>query len=190
MAKQVSDRVKASRLRKKLESGLELSEDEEAWIENYEDTKPQKAGRSASERVVHIEERAAAEGDHEHPEALAAAVRAEGLRADTLLNIVTSKLIQCNDQYMRVFEYMMERSLKLEEAHIALLEVVRDSHLARIKAEGEALQAQYDTGGGDSDMAEMLELLKVAKELRAQNATNPKKKVKDKGKEKPLGSID
>lgn len=185
MAKAGADRVRAHRVRKKAVEAAVLSDDDAAFIDNYEETlppRPAPTGKSASERVVHIEERAAAEGDHVHPEAYAAMARAEGLRADTLLRITTDRLIQCNDQYMKLMVHMMERSTRLEDAHVALLEVVRDHFLARISAEGQAQQlAMMGKDGDDMDeMLKMLELIKSAKELKGT------KKVK----KKPLGVID
>ena len=195
MPKPVAERVKASRIRSKAAQGIPLTEDEAANLETYEETLPPAVGnRSASSRVVHldIEEQAAAEGNHPHPEMYAAAMRSEGLRADTLLRIVTDRLITCNDQYLRLMTHMMERSTRLEDAHIGLLEAVREQFLARVDAEAEARMAQSidNAAGDDSEMAEMLKLLLMAK---ANNDANPKPKAKAKVKGKsrrPLGAVD
>lgn len=190
MARPVAERVKASRARRKMAEGEPLTDDEAANLEEYEASKPPGKNRSASSRVVHldIEEQAAAEGNHVHPEAYAAIARSEGLRADTLLRIVTDRLIECNDQYLRLMTHMMERSSRLEDAHIGLLEAVRESHLSRIDAEAELrMQQSIDkAAGGDGELGEMLKLLLMAK------ANNPPEKVKPKKKKraKPLGSID
>jgi hypothetical protein len=193
MDKPVAERVKASRIRKKAIDGIPLSDDEAANLDDYESSKPpsRRGGKSASSRVVHldIEEQAAAEGDHPHPEAYAAVARAEGLRADTLLNIVTNRLIQCNDQYLILLTHAMERSERLENAHVALIEAMRDSHIARIEAEGQARVAQQiaESAGGDDELGKILELLAPVIAAKIGQA----KPAKSKGKRKaPLGSVD
>jgi len=187
MAKSPSERVKTARIRRKAHEGIPLSDDESAHLDNYEESLPSTKGKSASSRVVHldIEEQAAAEGDHPHPEAYAAIARSEGLRADTLLQIVTSKLIACNDQYLRLMTHMMERSTRLEEAHVGLLEAVREQVLQRIDAEAHARMLQ-SAGGEDGGMGELLQLLQLAQEARK----NQKKERKSTKKQKPLGVVD
>jgi hypothetical protein len=191
MAKSTAERVKTARIRRKAHQGIPLSDDEAAHLDDYEASAPpaQTRGRSASARKVdlHIEEAAEAEGDHLHPEAYAAMVRSEGLRADTLLNIVTSKLIACNDQYMKLMMYMMERSVKLEEAHIGLLDAVREQVLARVDAEAQARALAQATSGEDGSMGELLQLLQLAAEAKKNQKSERKSRKKD---EKPLGSVD
>jgi hypothetical protein len=196
MAKPVAERVRASRIRKKAVEGIPLSDDEAASLDEYETSKPPARGKSASSRVVHldIEEQSAAEGDHPHPDAWAAVARSEGLRADTLLQIVTNRLIQCNDQYLRLLTYSMERSERLENAHVGLIEAMREHFLARIDAEGQAKVAQQiAASAGDSEDGELGKLMEmlapvIAAKLAA-DSKNPPAKVKRK-KEKPLGSVD
>jgi hypothetical protein len=197
MAKPVAERVKASRIRRKAVEGIPLSDDEAASLEDYESSKPpQRKGKSASSRVVHldIEEQAAAEGDHVHPEAYAAIARSEGLRADTLLNIVTNRLMQCNEQYLILLTHCMERSERLENAHIGLIEAMRDSHLARIEAEGEAKIAQQiaESAGDDDELASIMKMLApvIAARMGKAQDKDAKSKPKRKKPEKPLGSID
>lgn len=194
MAKPVAERVKANRIRNKASQGIPLSDDEAATLEEYEEAVPPAKNRSASSRVVSldIEEHAAAEGNHLHPEAYASIARSEGLRADTLLRIVTDRLIACNDQYLRLMLHMMERSTRLEDAHIGLLEAVRDSHLSRIEAEGEALMAKRIDGAADGD-GELAEMLKFVLLARQNETAGPvaKKKRRVKAKDKPtLGDVD
>lgn len=193
MAKSPADRVKARRIREKQTVNAEpITDDEAAFLEDYEASSrpPQRRGRSASARKVHldIEEAAEAEGDHIHPEAYAAVARSEGLRADTLLRIVTDKLIACNDQYMKLMLHMMERSTRLEDAHVALLEAVREQVLARVDAEAQArMLAAAGEGEGGGTMQEMLALLQLAAEAKK----NQKKERKSSKKnEKPLGAVD
>jgi hypothetical protein len=196
MPKPLNERVKATRVRKKAVDGIPLSDDEAAFLEDYEQSKPPVRGKSASSRVVHldIEEQAAAEGEHPHPDAYAAVARSEGLRADTLLNIVTNRLMQCNDQYLRLMMYMMDRAERLENAHVSLIEAMRDSHLARIEAEGQAKMAEQiaSVAGEDDELGKLLELLGPVIAARVSQQPQPQKKVKKKKPkpEKPLGSID
>jgi hypothetical protein len=114
-----------------------------------------------------------------------------------LLNIVTNRLIQCNDQYLRLLMHSMERSERLENAHVGLIEAMRDSHLARIDAEGQARIAQQiaEAGGDDNELTKMLELLAPLIAARMQQgktdgANSAKSKAKRKEKKPPLGSID
>lgn len=189
MAKSPADRVKKARLAHKQQAGEPLTDDEAAFLDDYEGSKPAKqTGRSASARRVQldIEEVAEAEGDHLHPDAYAGIARAEGLRADTLLRIVTDKLIACNEQYMKLMMYMMDRSVKLEEAHIGLLEAVRTQVLARVDAEAEARALAALPGGEDGSAAELLGFLQLAMQAQANQKGKKKSSAK---KEKPLGAI-
>ncbi len=190
MPKHPAERVKTARIRRKAVEGIPLSDDEAAHLEEYEATaQPPQRGRSASARKVdlHIEEAAEAEGDHVHPEAYAAMARSEGLRADTLLRIVTDKLIACNDQYMKLMLHMMERSTRLEDAHVALLEAVREQVLARVDAEAQARMLAAAGSGEDGSMGELLQLLQLAQAARENQKGKKKSSSK---KEKPLGAVD
>lgn len=193
MPKSPAERVKTARIRRKVVDGVPLTDDDAAHLEEYEETavSPQAKNRSASSRTVHldIEEQAAAEGNHPHPEMYAAAMRSEGLRADTLLRIVTDKLIACNDQYMKLMIHMMERSTRLEDAHVGLLEAVRSQVLSRIDAEAEAraLASQLAAGGGEEGgLGELLQLLQLVQKAK----DDQKGKPKSREKKKPLGVVD
>jgi hypothetical protein len=177
--KSPADRVKAARLRHRLEEEGELGPDDAAWLNAY--TSPAAANSSQSaERVVHIEERsAAAQGDHVHPDAYAAIATAEGLRADTLLRIVTSALIECNNQYRLMAGHLLERTTQIEEAHVAMLEAVRESHLAATDAQAEA-RAIAAAAGEDNELAEMLQFIMMARKNHLE--TNGKKKPAPKKK--------
>lgn len=190
MPKNPAERVKTARIRKKAVEGIPLTDDEAAHLEDYEATAqpPQTRGRSASARKVdlHIEEAAEAEGDHLHPEAYGAMARAEGLRADTILRIMQNALIACNEQYMKLMVHMMERSTRLEDAHVGLLEAVRTQVLARVDAEAEARALAQLPGGEDGSAAELLGFLQLAMQARENQKGKKKSSAK---KEKPLGSI-
>jgi len=206
MSKSPADRVKATRIRRKIEED-DATDDEIAWLETYESTDADGVmrdmpigGKSASERITYTEERAAAEGDHPHPDAYAAMTTAEGLRADTLMRITTQALITCNEQYRLMADICLQRTIAIENAHVSMLEAIRDERLARIDAEGEARMAQVaaDMADGDKEMETMLKMAMQAWALRSQGAqTAPAKKGKVGSqkrakvkKERPLGSID
>lgn len=169
-----ADRVKAYRLRKKAEAGEELSTDEQAFLDSYP------AGRSAasSRKVVHIEEEhdAAAEGDHRLPEEYAKVVTAEGLRADTLLRIVVDATFRQNEMYMQMVEHLLDRTTRIEEAHVSMLEAVREHYLARVDAEAQA-QLVSEVAGDDNELASMLKFMLDAKANR-DSQPKPKRKRK------------
>lgn len=204
-AKTGAERVKAARIRKKQALEGELLDDEAAFLDDYEEDaadsppmSPEPIDASASkERVVHIEERtAAAQGKHVHPDAYAAVATANGLRADTLLRICTTALVAVNEQYRVMNEHLLERTTRIEDAHVAMLEAVRENYLGRIEAEAEAkltaaaASAAQAAGGDDSgELFEMFKFWMAARE-HAQNGggkKKPKKKPTRNGK--PLGAL-
>lgn len=194
--KSPADRTKAKRIRQAIEDGEEISEDDEAWLAHYERTqRGGKNGRSASKRLVHIEEEAAAEGDHVHPEVAAAMVRAEGMRADTLFRLQSEAWVAINTQMLEIFKVLTTRTVRIEEATASLLEAVRDSHLARTKAEGEAIKLQMQAQmQGDDDDDEFVKIMKVVGAAReAVGKETPGERAKRKGNRKgskPMGAVD
>lgn len=200
------DYVRASKLRKRINEGDQLSEDDAAWFENYEASK-KTPGRpfsaSASERITYTEERAAATGDHLHPEAYAAMARAEGLRADTLLRIAADALVRCNEQYSNMMAHLLERTTAIETAHVAMLESVREHYIARTEAEAEAIKMQHaiemaNAGEEGSEFGQLLAYLMQAKAAKDEYERTPEgkrekmkrvraAKKKTRSKEKPLG---
>jgi len=199
------DYVRASRLRKRVTQGEELEEDDAAWFESYESAKG-KQGRppinaSASEKITYTEERSAAQGDHPHPIAYEGMVRAEGLRADTLLRIVADALIRVNDQYATMNAHLLQRTTAIEEAHVAMLHEVREHFLARVNAEAEAIQLQQLLQSGGEGGGELGQLLGYLMQAKAQADATPegqrklraRQKARQKATkktEKPLGSIE
>jgi hypothetical protein len=193
-----AERVKASRIRKKRALEPELVDaDEAAFLDDYEDVEggpldasgPVDASAS-TERVVHIEERkAAAQGSHLHPDAYAAVATATGLRADTLLRICTTALVEANNQYRLMTEHLLARTTQIESAHVAMLETVRENYLARIEAEAENRMLAA-AGGGEGEMGELLELLKFGLAAREHHqATTKGKKKPAKKSGRPLGAL-
>ncbi len=209
MSNQRPDYVKASKLRKRIAEGDDLSEDEITWFESYEATK-QVRGRptidhpnaSASEKITYTEERAMAQGDHPHPVAYESMVRAEGLRADTLLRISADALVRCNEQYHHMMVHLLDRTSRIEDAHVAMLESVREHYIARAEAEVETIKMQQLLeAGADGEEGGLGQLLGYLMQAKAQKdafeATPEGKKVKmarvrtakKKKKGKPLGDI-
>jgi hypothetical protein len=193
--KSPADRVKAKRLREL--DPEELTEDQAAWLEQYEATqKGGKVGRSASSRLIHIEEQAAAEGDHVHPDAYAAVARADGLRADTLFRLQSEAWQAMNAQMMQMFAFFTERTVRIEEATAGILEAARESFIARTQAEGEILKLrtlaelrELQANGDDDD--EFMKILNMVGAARAAvgKETAAEKKAKKGGKVKPMGGI-
>ena len=207
MGKSGADRVRAARVRKLLKEGEDISDDDEAFFENYIgepvdawivknglDVEEYARGRSQSaSRTVHIEEKAAsAEGDHLHPEAYAAVARSEGLRADTLLRISADAMVRVNEQHAALCNIMLQRLIAVENAHVGMMEAVRDSYLQRTEAEANAIkQAQLaELAGGDDELGAFMGYMLQAWEAKMERdgAGDDKKKKRKKPKPvKPLG---
>lgn len=138
-----ADRAKAYRLRRLRNAGEDLSERESVWLQGYEDRAGQRAV-AASERVVHVEERAihAAQGDGANEAvALAALAKEEGRRLDTLTSTAVNALQRACDMYHRMLEGLLARAAQQDAIHLAMLSTVREHYLARVEAEAEAIQA-------------------------------------------------
>jgi len=199
------DYVRASKIRKRVAQGDELTEDETVWLESYEAAKktpgrPTTINASASEKITYTEERAAATGDHPHPVAYEGMVRAEGLRADTLLRISADSLVRCNEQYHHMMIHLLDRTTRIEDAHVAMLESVREHYIARAEAEAENIRMQHmiEMGNGEegSELSQLLGYLMQAKAQKDAHDATPEgqrekmKRVRAKKKhkkEKPLG---
>lgn len=201
-----ADRVRASKLRRKLAEGDEVAVDDQVWYEDYErakrghktkaevlDPPDPSINMSASEKITYTEERGAAQGTHVHPAAYEGMVRAEGLRADTLLRIVADALIRVNEQYGNMNAHLLARTTAIEEAHVAMLHEVREHFLARVNAEAEASDLRrLVESGGDGEHSELAQLIAYVMQAKAQKdaaeAGQPKSKKK-KAKVKPLGDM-
>ena len=179
-----ADRVRASKIRARLkEDDDEVPDDDRAWFDNYEQakrghkTKAEIFDRpdptidaSASERITYTEERSAAQGNHVHPAAYEGMVRAEGLRADTLLRIVADALVRVNDQYANMNAHLLARTTAIEEAHVAMLESVREHFIARTEAEAENIRMRHmiESSNGEGEGSELGQLLAYVMEAKAQ----------------------
>jgi hypothetical protein len=175
------DYVRASKLRKRVAAGKELPEDDAAWFESYEQAK-KPVGRpspvinaSASEKITYTEERSAAQGDHPHPAAYESMVRAEGLRADTLLRISADALVRCNEQYATMMAHLLARTTAIETAHVAMLEAVREQFVARMEAEADAIQMQgmLEASGEGSELAQLISYVMQAKAQKDAHERTP-----------------
>jgi hypothetical protein len=202
------DYVRASKIRKRVSQGDELTEDDAVWFESYEASKktpgrPPTANASASEKITYTEERAAATGDHLHPEAYGAIARAEGLRADTLLRISADALVRCNEQYANMMVHLLARTTAIEDAHVAMLESVREHYIGRAEAEAENIRMQtaMEIAGGAEEGGEFAQLLAYLMQAKAQKDAHDAtpegqrakmKRVREgkkKTKAKPLGDM-
>lgn len=145
------NRTKAYRLRSKARKGDTVTPEEAAWLSDYEQAQAhgQSFGASASERVVHVEERSAAVGTGSAAEVAAAAAlaREEGRRIDYLARSGMDALVKACDMYQRMAEAMLARTQALEEVHLAMLDSVRENYLARTQAEVDAIQNKEGEGG-------------------------------------------
>jgi len=148
--KNPGNRSKAYKLRARLRKNEQLSPEEIAWLDDYE--RAQRAGASvgasASERVVHIEERAAALGTGTAAEVAAAAAlsREEGRRVDYLIHAGMDCLVNACKLHETMTRTMLERLGQLEDVHLAMLGSVREHYIARTEAEAESIK-----GGGQGE---------------------------------------
>jgi len=158
--KNPGNRSKAYRLRARVKKGEQLRPEEVAWLDDYDRAQRSSAhyGVSASERVVHIEERAAAEGTGAAAETAAAAAlaREEGRRVDYLVHAGMDCLVNACKLHETMTRTMLERLGQLEDVHLAMLGSVREHYIARTEAEAEAIK-----GGGQENaiVAALLERL-------------------------------
>ena len=193
--KPVADRVRAHRVRERERNGKEVSDDDAAYKDDYEATASPSAaaaafaaaGRSASASKVtefRQEERAAAaEGSHLHPDAYASIARSEGLRADTLLRVASSALIQVNQQAFALVELCYKRLEAVETAHVGMMHAVRDHYLARTEAEAQQIRLQelHNLESEEGQFAQFMQFMELA-------AKHKKSGSGKKRKREPLGS--
>lgn len=173
-----ADRSKAYKLRAKLKGGLILLPSEEDWLRDYEAQLRAKGspdfGASASEKVIHVEERHAAVGTGEaasHAAAAGAMVREEGKRLDALIAQATASMSAGMTAMQRACELhqaMAENMLADRMADRAemrtLMGSIREHYLARVSAEGAAAaEAAKSANEGDP----MTQILQMVQELRA-----------------------
>lgn len=142
--KNPGNRKKAYSLRAKQNKGQELRPEEIAWLDDYDRAQRMGAshGASASERVVHIEERAAAVGTGTAAETAAAAAlaREEGRRVDYLVHAGMDCLVKACQLHETMTRTMLERLAQLEDVHLAMLGSVREHYIARTEAEAEQIK--------------------------------------------------
>lgn len=146
-----SERSKAYKLRAAQRRGVALDSVDQAWLDAYDERQRNggvDVGASATERLVHIEERAAAAGTGSAAETAAAAAlaREEGRRIDYLTKAGMESLIHACTMYRNMADAMLARTQALEEVHLAMLDSVREQYLARTQAEIDAMQKD-DSGG-------------------------------------------
>lgn len=169
-----AERTRAYKLRAKLKAGMVLLPSEEDTLREYEArTRARGApdfGASASERVVHVEERHAAVGSGDaaaHAAAAGAMVREEGKRLDALIaqSVTASNLgITAMQRACELYEAMASNMLadrqQDREEMRTLMASIRTHYLARIDAEGAAAKAGQQEGDPMSQILTMLQELR------------------------------
>lgn len=175
-----SHRSKAYKLRTRVRAGHTLMPKDSKWLGDYEAAQeangagPDPAfGASASERVIHVEERKAAVGTGDaaaHAAAAGAMVREEGRRLDALVQVAINtveaagKIIErAGAMYAQMAAHMLARNQQLEDVHLSMLDTVREHYIARVEAEGTAAKAGE---GGDDMMKQVMEMIQVANALK------------------------
>jgi hypothetical protein len=167
-----SERTRAYKLRQKVKAGQILLPTEDDWLRDYEAAQRARGGpdvgASASERVVHVEERTAAVGTGDAAAAAATAgamVREEGKRLDALIAQaiassaagVTAMQRACELHESMAATLLADRQQDREEMR-TLMASIRTHYLARIDAEGAAAKATQQAEGGDP-LQQVLQLL-------------------------------
>lgn len=169
-----SERSKAYKMRSKLRAGIVLLPTEQDWLDEYEARQRARGGpdvgASASERVIHVEERHAAVGTGEAATAAAAAsaiAKEEGRRLDALIQQATAALTsgmnamgRASELYASMAENMLADRMQDREEMRTLMQSVRAHYLARIDAEAEARQAT------NSEQDQLSQVLQLLQELR------------------------
>jgi hypothetical protein len=158
-----SDRTKAHRLRALLRKGDELPPDDTAWLSDYQVRQEESRGASRTHKVSFTEESAEAAGTGDAA-AIAAAqfapalAREEGRRIDYLIasanqatNIGLGAVREAHKMILEMAKQIMERNASLEEVHLAMLDTVRDSHIARTNAEAEIIRREAEDSGKDGE---------------------------------------
>lgn len=159
-----SHRTKASRIRKQLAKGDDVSTSDQIWLDEYNKQTNGSGdfGASASSTKVHrtetIEEKKAAVGTGEAAASaagLALVTREEGRRLDSLTVNAIAALHEAVDVYKSVATTLLERTKVLEETHVEMLQSVRAEFMARVQTEGALLQreSEKDDGEGVQTMA-------------------------------------
>ena len=178
-----ADRTRAYKLRQKAKAGQVLLPSEDDWLRDYEAGQRARGadvGASASEKVIHVEERTAAVGTGDAAAAAAAAgamVREEGKRLDALIAQsiaaatagITSMQRACELHESMAATLLADRQQDREEMR-TLMASIRTHYLARIDAEGAAAKAQQQQEGADP----LQQVLQLLGELRAGIPTGPR----------------
>lgn len=174
-----SERSKAYKLRAKTRAGVILLPSEEDWLRDYEAKARARSapdwGASASEKVIHVEERHAAQGSGEaaaHAAAAAGIAREEGKRLDALIAQSISAttagmtaLQRACELHQAMAESMLSDRIADRAEMRTLMASIREHYLARIDAEGAASKAQQQDGDP------MTQILTVLQELRGMGIT-------------------
>jgi hypothetical protein len=167
MATTASERQKAYRIRAAQRKGEHVSPEDMRWIDEY-DQRKESRGASRSHKVSYVEELAEATGTGDAAAVAAAQfapalAREEGRRIDYLIassnQSVTIALRAVKDSHEMVIEMarqVMDRNKSLEEVHLAMLDSVREGHLARTNAEAELIRRDADAVGDEGGINGMV----------------------------------
>jgi hypothetical protein len=172
-----SERSKAYKLRQMVKAGQVLLPSQEDWLREYEANQRARGGpdvgASASEKVIHVEERTAAVGTGDaatYAAGAAAMAKEEGKRLDALIAQsiaaatagITSMQRACELHESMAATLLADRQQDREEMR-TLMASIRTHYLARIDAEGAAAKAQQTAEGADP----LQQVLQLLGELRA-----------------------
>jgi hypothetical protein len=177
----ITDRRRASSLRKKLAAGESIDEGAAQWLASYEAQHPGSAGpdwgatQAKKSRVTYTEEHdeTAAVGTGASASAAlahAAVAREEGRRLDSIVDRGIRALEAAVNTYEKITMAMLRERQQDAIVQRSLLESVRTHFLARAEAEGDLLRAQAEadaaqaaaenqTGGRDGPERALVEAL-------------------------------
>lgn len=159
-----------------MRGGITLLPSEEDWLRAYEAAKraagAPDVGASASEKIVHVEERHAAMGTGEaaaHAAAAGAMIREEGKRLDVLIAQATAAMSagmtsmqRACELHQAMAENMLADRMQDREEMRTLMGSIRTHYLARIDAEGAAMKAQQPEGHELDQVLQLLQEIRVA----------------------------
>lgn len=184
------DRVKASRLRARLDKGETLKATEADWLGRYEEEHPQ-AKANGEDRAakrgtrVIVEEVAGARDDVDVPDDETKArtpsqIRAEGQRIDRLLDAflamagqVTKASNVALEQMREVNTTLLERLKHSDSTYIEGLMALKDAIITASGAEAAVVAAENATQGGDPHTRKIVEdLLRKAGYLPEEEKAN------------------
>lgn len=147
------NRTKAARLRRRAAANVPLSPEETAWLDEYDQAQRQTGSARAaskSRKLTHIEEESESAAESHGPgsvafvAATAAATREEGRRLDFLASAGLQAFNMAFGRVLEMNKQLLERNLALEESHVALMNVVTQSHVDLTAAQIETMKIEAE----------------------------------------------